>query len=185
MKCDYPRKSSMIFLENKVCPLQIRGYAMVVYGTVKPQAYRSRLVDGRLQRLLSTFGAVEIRGTKWCGKSWANPILENGKESTKKLILRLAGAPYQVEVGFGDVSPLGLEVVDVMPDARLAAGDAVLVAKPLPYAARGEGASQLWSLADIHEANGNLVSKNTAFDKQYLSGRYGADPYLTRVEEWV
>lgn len=23
------------------------------------------------QRLLSTFGAVEIRGTKWCGKSWA------------------------------------------------------------------------------------------------------------------
>ena len=43
-------------------------------------------------------------------------------------------------------------------------------------------ASQLWSLADIHEANGNLVSKNAAFDKQYLSGRYGADPYLTRIE---
>lgn len=53
------------------------------------------------------------------------------------------------------------------------------------FAARGEGeASQLWSLADIHEANGNLVSKNAAFDKQYLSGRYGADPYLTRIEEW-
>ena len=44
---------------------------MVVYGTEKPQAYRPRLVDGRLQRLLSTFGAVEIRGTKWCGRSWA------------------------------------------------------------------------------------------------------------------
>ena len=53
------------------------------------------------------------------------------------------------------------------------------------FAARGEGeASQLWSLANIHEANGNLVSKNAAFDKQYLSGRYGADPYLTRIEEW-
>lgn len=53
------------------------------------------------------------------------------------------------------------------------------------FAACGEGeASQLWSLADIHEANGNLVSKNAAFDKQYLSGRYGADPYLTRIEEW-
>ncbi len=51
------------------------------------------------------------------------------------------------------------------------------------FAARGEGeASQLWSLADIHEANGNMVSKNAAFDKQYLSGRYGADPYLTRIE---
>ena len=44
---------------------------MVAYGTEKPQSYRPRLVDERLQRLLSTFGAVEIRGTKWCGKSWA------------------------------------------------------------------------------------------------------------------
>ncbi len=53
------------------------------------------------------------------------------------------------------------------------------------FAARDEDeASHLWSLADIHEANGNLVSKNAAFDKQYLSGRYGADPYLTRIEKW-
>ena len=34
------------------------------------------------------------------------------------------------------------------------------------FAARAEGeASQLWSLADIHEANGNLVSKSAAFGK--------------------
>lgn len=53
------------------------------------------------------------------------------------------------------------------------------------FAARDEDeASQLWSLSDLHEPNGNLVSKNAAFDKQYLSGRYGADPYLTRIEEW-
>ena len=44
---------------------------MVAYGTEKPKTYRPRLVDERLQRLLSTFGEVEIRGTKWCGKSWA------------------------------------------------------------------------------------------------------------------
>ena len=53
------------------------------------------------------------------------------------------------------------------------------------FAARSEGeASQLWSLVDIREATGNLVSKHAAFDKQDLSGRYGADPYLTRIEEW-
>lgn len=45
-------------------------------------------------------------------------------------------------------------------------------------------ASQLWSFADIHETYGNLVSKNAAFGKQYLSGRYAADPYLTRIDEW-
>ena len=44
---------------------------MVAYGSEKPETYRPRLVDERLQRLLSTFGAVEVRGTKWCGKSWA------------------------------------------------------------------------------------------------------------------
>lgn len=34
------------------------------------------------------------------------------------------------------------------------------------FAARAEGeASQLWSLANIHEPNGNLVSKNAAFGK--------------------
>ena len=53
------------------------------------------------------------------------------------------------------------------------------------FAARDEDeASQLWSLSDLHEPNGNPVSKNAAFDRQYLSGRYGADPYLTRIEEW-
>lgn len=43
---------------------------MITYGTEKPKTYHSRLVDERLHRLLQTFGAVEIRGTKWCGKSW-------------------------------------------------------------------------------------------------------------------
>lgn len=54
------------------------------------------------------------------------------------------------------------------------------------FAARDENeASQLWSLSDLHEPNGNLISKNAAFDKQYLSGRYGADPYLMCMEEWA
>ena len=50
--------------------------------------------------------------------------------------------------------------------------------------ARGGEVSQLWSFADIHEANGNLVSKNAAFDKQYLSDCYATDPYLARIEGW-
>lgn len=54
------------------------------------------------------------------------------------------------------------------------------------FAARDEGeASHLWSLSDLREPNGNPVNKNAAYDKQYLAGRYGADPYLTRIEEWA
>ena len=65
------------------------------------------------------------------------PCADDGEVGLPEVGLRLAGAPHQVEVGFGDASPLGLEVVDVMPDGGLAAGDAVLVAKALPDAARG------------------------------------------------
>ena len=36
----------------------------------------------------------------------------------------------------------------------------------------------------LGERGGTVASKNAAFDKQYLSGRYGVDPYLTRIEEW-
>ena len=53
------------------------------------------------------------------------------------------------------------------------------------FADRGPGgASELWSLSDIHEPNGNLVNRKAAFDKQYLAGRYGADPVLDRLIYW-
>lgn len=53
------------------------------------------------------------------------------------------------------------------------------------FAARDEDeASRLWSLSDLHEPSGNLVSKDAAFDRQHLVERYGADPYLTRIEGW-
>ena len=41
------------------------------YGSLKPKGYRPRIVDARIRRMLSLFGAVEIRGTKWCGKTWS------------------------------------------------------------------------------------------------------------------
>lgn len=43
----------------------------------KPQGYLPRAVDAQIERYLNVFGAVEIAGTKWCGKTWA--ALEHGK----------------------------------------------------------------------------------------------------------
>ena len=37
----------------------------------KPQGYMPRVVDDQIERYLKIFGAVEIAGTKWCGKTWA------------------------------------------------------------------------------------------------------------------
>ncbi len=42
------------------------------YGSLKPQGYIPRIVDSKIASLLKIFGAVEIRGTKWCGKTWSS-----------------------------------------------------------------------------------------------------------------
>ena len=44
--------------------------------------------------------------------------------------------------------------------------------------------SRLWSLADIHEPSGNLINKNASYDKQYLTGRYGAVPAINPHIYW-
>ena len=36
----------------------------------KPQGYIPRIVDDQIERYLKIFGAIEIAGTKWCGKTW-------------------------------------------------------------------------------------------------------------------
>ena len=37
---------------------------------MKNESYRTRIVDAKLEALLSVFGGVLIVGPKWCGKSW-------------------------------------------------------------------------------------------------------------------
>ena len=42
------------------------------YGQLKPDGYIPRIADGQLERMLATFGAVEVAGTMWCGKTWTS-----------------------------------------------------------------------------------------------------------------
>lgn len=32
--------------------------------------YKERLIDSKISKYLSIFGAVSIEGPKWCGKTW-------------------------------------------------------------------------------------------------------------------
>ena len=53
------------------------------------------------------------------------------------------------------------------------------------FAARSEaGAARLYSLADISDTDGRRIRPQNAYDRQYLTGRYGADPYLRNMLEW-
>lgn len=39
--------------------------------SIKSDGYMPRIVDQQIERYLRIFGAVEISGTKWCGKTWS------------------------------------------------------------------------------------------------------------------
>ena len=41
-------------------------------GTTRPATYAPRIVDGQIEKYLGLFGAVEVSGAKWCGKTWSS-----------------------------------------------------------------------------------------------------------------
>ena len=43
-----------------------------MYGQLRPDGYIPRIADRQLERMLATFGAVEVAGTMWCGKTWTS-----------------------------------------------------------------------------------------------------------------
>ena len=53
------------------------------------------------------------------------------------------------------------------------------------FAAKGnEQNSKLYSLVEFKNPDGSSVRKDAKFDKQYLEGKYGADPYLKKLIDW-
>ena len=53
------------------------------------------------------------------------------------------------------------------------------------FVAKGhEQNSKLYSLVEFKTPGGTSVRKDAKFDKQYLEGKYGADPYLKNIIDW-
>lgn len=44
--------------------------------------------------------------------------------------------------------------------------------------------SELYSLYEIRREDHQRINNTAAYDKQYMEGRYGADPYLSRMLNW-
>jgi len=44
--------------------------------------------------------------------------------------------------------------------------------------------SKLYSLVEFKNNKGESVRKDAKYDKQYLEGKYGADPYLQKIIDW-
>ena len=44
--------------------------------------------------------------------------------------------------------------------------------------------SQYYSLVDFRKENGDKPRNDESYNKQYLEGRYGADPYMHKIQNW-
>lgn len=47
-----------------------------------------------------------------------------------------------------------------------------------------DNSSEIYSLSELRKENKEPINNTAAYDKQYLEGRYGADPYLTNMMHW-
>ena len=53
------------------------------------------------------------------------------------------------------------------------------------FVAKGnEQNSMLYSLVEFKNDKGEAIRKDARYDKQYLEGKYGADPYLNKMIDW-
>lgn len=60
--------------------------------TLKPSGYKPRLLDPLLERRLKGFGAVEVAGTKFCGKTWTSmahgeSIIHIDEDAVQQMVL--------------------------------------------------------------------------------------------------
>lgn len=51
-------------------------------------------------------------------------------------------------------------------------------------ALNSEHSSEIYSLYEIRREDGSRINATASYDKQYLEGRYGADPYLRSMMNW-
>lgn len=81
-------------------------------------------------------------------------------------------------------NPRGAQLIFTSHDLSTMKND-LLRRDEIWFAAKDEdSASELWSLYELRDETGARIKSTAAYDKQYLEGRYGADPYLQTMLDW-
>ena len=61
----------------------------------------------------------------------------------------------------------------------------IIINRKYKFVAKGKRQnSKLYSLVEFKNEKGEAVRKDAKFDKQYLEGKHGADPYLRKIIDW-
>ena len=82
-------------------------------------------------------------------------------------------------------NPRGAQLIFTCHDVSIMKSD-LLRRDEIWFAAQNsENASELWSLYDIQDKSGKRIKSAASYDRQYLAGRFGADPYFNRILEKI
>ncbi len=126
---------------------------MSAYGPLKRDTYIPRLVDRLMEKRLKEFGAIEVCGTRWCGKSWTSEAFarsitrvdENPEIYTEEPELALIGdQPHAVDE-WQDVPTIWNHVRHSIDDSSNTPGQFILTGSstPLDKENRHSGAGRI------------------------------------------
>ena len=86
-------------------------------GALMPQGYINRLIESEFSEYLATFGAVEVDGPKWCGKTWTSlAFAESVVHLDDWEIKRLVEA--DLSIGLQGKQPLLIDEWNEIPQIR-------------------------------------------------------------------
>ena len=128
-------------------------------GTLTRPDYRSRVVDSRLSKLLKAFGAVEIVGPKWCGKTWTALSRSRSVDRLDDVAVFAAAQTDPALVLMGEEPHL----VDEWQDVPQIWDAARLRMWPMSLAESGESTGAV-SLSDLFEGKFEPAECNTSIE---------------------
>lgn len=167
---------------------------MTDYGPLKRKEYRPRLVDVLMRKKLEQFGAIEVCGTRWCGKSWTaeafarsfTHVDDNPEIYMEEPDLALHGdAPHAIDE-WQDVPRIWNRVRHAVDDSSNKPGQFILTgsSSPLDQETRHSGAGRIGRIRMHTMTLAELgVSSGTVSLAKLFEGEFDAQPSRLSLEE--
>lgn len=167
---------------------------MTDYGPLKRKDYRPRLVDRLVEKRLRQFGALDICGTRWCGKSWTaeafarslTQVDDNPDIYEEEPDLALHGdAPHAIDE-WQDVPRIWNRVRHTVDDSSNKPGQFILTgsSSPLDQETRHSGAGRIGRIRLRTMTLAELgMSSGTVSLAKLFAGEFEPQPSRLSLEE--
>ena len=152
-------------------------------GSLLPDGYMPRIVDEKISQKLALFGAIEVAGTMWCGKTWtslsfAESITSVGRKDVRVTVeadpsIALLGKVPHVIDEWQDVPSIWDEVRIAVDQNGGEPGNYILTGSSNPQKVHHSGAGRIdrikmttMTLQETGESSG-VVSLQSLFEGKF------------------